>query len=200
MKEQIADFFNRHIVLEDDAVRIEPLEEKHFELLWPTAQNPNLWLFSSIIVENKKDFRRYFDTALEEKRLHKAYPFVYFDKTTNSFAGSTRYGNIDLNNKRLEIGWTWLNQQLHGTGFNRRCKFLLLQYGFETLQLNRIELKTSSLNLRSQKAMQNIGAVKEGILRRHSINEDGTIRDAVYFSFIQEEWAQTKEKYFSGLY
>ncbi|HMO60513.1 MAG TPA: GNAT family protein [Ferruginibacter sp.] len=200
MSTQPPAFFSSNIILENDRVRIEPLEEKHFEPLWLIAQNPNLWLFSSSVVQNKNHFRRYINTALTERDTFKSYPFVYTDKATGAYVGSTRYGNIDLANKRLEIGWTWLAQQLHATGFNRQCKFLLLCYGFETLHLNRIELKTSTLNIRSQKAMQHIGAVKEGILRRHSINEDGTIRDAVYFSFIKDEWPTTKAKYFSSLY
>ncbi|MBK6634766.1 MAG: GNAT family N-acetyltransferase [Chitinophagaceae bacterium] len=85
---------------------------------------------------------------------------------------------------------------LHGTGFNKHAKFLLLSFGFEQLQLNRIELKTSLLNLRSQKAMLKIGAVKEGVLRRHSINDDGTVRDTVYFQFYQEEWPEIKKSIF----
>ena len=113
--------------------------------------------------------------------------------------GSTRYANIDFPNKRLEIGWTWLDPSLHGTGFNKHCKYLLLSYGFDQLQLNRVELKTSHLNLRSQNAMRKIGAVQEGTLRRHSINEDGLVRDTMYFSFIAEEWPATKENIFKEL-
>ena len=131
-----------------------------------------------------------------EKQQKRSYPFTYYNKQTNQYAGSTRFGNIDLANKKLEIGWTWLHPDLHGTGFNKHAKFLLLSFGFEQLKLNRIELKTSLLNLRSQKAMLKIGAVKEGILRRHSINDDGTVRDTVYFSFIKEEWPEIKKGIF----
>ena len=103
---------------------------------------------------------------------------------------------MDLKNKKLEIGWTWLHPKLHATGFNKHCKFLLLSYCFEKLQLIRVELKTSSLNLRSQKAMLKIGAVKEGTLRKNFINEDGTIRDSVYFSFLDDEWPGIKKNIF----
>ncbi len=189
-------FFSTPLILEDDIVRIEPLEEKHFELLLPTALQPELWRFTIQKINSGQDFRFYFDTALKEKEEKKSYPFAYFNKQTQQYCGSTRYGNIDFKNKRLEIGWTWLNSSLHGTGFNRHCKFLLLSYGFDQLELNRIELKTSHLNLISQKAMRKIGAVHEGVFRNHVINEDGTIRHSHYFSFIKEEWPATKENFF----
>jgi len=189
-------FFEDNIVLEDDLVRLEPLEEKHYEHLWPVAMHKELWLYTGAKVNSEADFRRYFDTALSERKNKKSYPFAYFNKHTQQYAGCTRYANIDFPNKRLEIGWTWLHPQFHGTGFNKHCKFLLISYGFDQLQLNRVELKTSHLNLKSQKAMRKIGAVEEGRLRRHSINEDGLVRDTIYFSFIAEEWNSIKENIF----
>lgn len=192
-------FFDQHIILEDELVRLEPLEEKHFDHLMPVALHDQLWLYTGAKVYSEADYKRYFDTALTERNNKKSYPFAYFNKKTGTYVGCTRYANIDFPNKRLEIGWTWLDPALHGTGFNRHCKFLLLSYGFDHLQLNRVELKTSHLNLISQKAMRNIGAVQEGTLRRYSINEDGLVRDAVYFSFIAEEWQATKEKFFAEL-
>ncbi len=191
-----SNFFETPLVLEDSVVRIEPLEEKHFELLLPTALQTDLWRFTIQKINTPDDFRKYFDIALKERADKKSYPFAYFNKQTQQYCGSTRYGNIDFANKRLEIGWTWLNQSLHGKNFNRHCKFLLLSYGFEQLGLNRIELKTSHLNERSQKAMRKIGAVHEGVFRNHVINEDGSIRHSHYFSFIKEEWPQIKNTIF----
>jgi RimJ/RimL family protein N-acetyltransferase len=95
----------------------------------------------------------------------------------------------------MEIGWTWYAPSLQGSGINKACKSLLLNFGFDKLQLNRIELKTSQLNLKSQAAMLKIGAVKEGILRNHMITESGTVRNTVYFSFIKEEWPAVKNSY-----
>ncbi|MEI9959522.1 MAG: GNAT family protein [Ferruginibacter sp.] len=189
-------FFDEQIILQDELVRLEPLEEKHYELLLPVAMNKMLWEFTGAKVNSEADFKRYFDTALLEKKNKKSYPIAYYNKQTQQYVGCTRYGNIDFPNKRVEIGWTWLDPSLHGKGFNKHCKFLLLSYGFEKLELNRIELKTSHLNLRSQKAMRKIGAVQEGVLRRHSINEDGLVRDTMYFSFIAEEWPVIKETIF----
>ncbi len=187
-----SNFFNQHIILEDEFVRIEPLEEKHFELLLPIAMEKELWLFTIQQINSREDFRKYFDIALQERIQLKSYPFAYYNKKTQQYAGCTRYLNIDFGNLRLEIGSTWLHPTLHGKGFNKHCKFLLLSYGFEQLHLNRIELKTSHLNLKSQKAMLKIGAVKEGIFRNHIVNENGSIRHTHFFSFIKEEWPQIK--------
>ncbi len=189
-------FFDFDHVLENDWVRLEPLKATHFELLLPVAMNKALWEFTTAKIFTETDFKKYFDTAMEEKRLQKSYPFALFDKQQNQYAGCTRYGNIEFKHKKMEIGWTWIDPKLQGTGFNKHCKFLLLHFGFETLLLNRVELKTSSLNLKSQKAMLKIGAVKEGVLRRNIINDDGSIRDTVYFSFIKEEWPEIKERIF----
>ena len=189
-------FFDEHIILEDELVRLEPLEEKHYQHLLPVAMHKELWLYTGAKINAEADYRRYFDTALLERQQKKSYPFAYYNKQTQQYAGCTRYANIDFANKRLEIGWTWLDPGLHGSGFNKHCKFLLISYGFSQLQLNRVELKTSHLNLKSQKAMRKIGAVQEGTLRRHSINEDGLVRDTMYFSFIAEEWPEIKENIF----
>jgi len=190
-------FFDNELILEDELVRIEPLEEKHYDLLLPTALESTLWLYTAAKISSPETFRRYFDTALKEKQEKRSYPFAYYHKAQQRYVGSTRYANIEFPNKKLEIGWTWIHPSLQGTGFNKHCKFLLLRYGFETLGLNRIELKTSHLNLKSQKAMRKIGAVEEGTFRKHSINDDGTVRDTVYFSFINDDWPAIKNSIFS---
>lgn len=189
-------FFEHDHVLENERARLEPLTEIHFELLLPIARHTELWEFTGAKVRSDADFKRYFDTALAEKNAGNSYPFAIYDKLNNCYAGCTRYGNISFPNKRMEIGWTWYLPALQRTGINKACKFLLLSFGFETLGLNRIELKTSLLNLKSQGAMLKIGAVKEGVLRNHMINEDGLVRDTVYFSFISQEWPSIKETIF----
>jgi RimJ/RimL family protein N-acetyltransferase len=189
-------FFEQEHLLENERARLEPLTENHFELLLPIAMHTELWEFTGAKVHSKADFKRYFDTALAEKKAGSSYPFAIFDKLNNQYAGCTRYGNISFLNKRVEIGWTWYQPALQRSGINKASKFMLLSFGFETLGLNRIELKTSALNLKSQGAMLKIGAVKEGVLRSHMINEDGLVRDTVYFSFIAPEWRAVKESIF----
>ena len=189
-------FFEQDHTLENKRARLEPLTEKHFDLLLPIAMHTELWEFTSAKVRSEADFKRYFDTALAEKKAGRSYPFAIFDKQQNQYAGSTRYANISFPDKRLEIGWTWYHPALQRSGINKATKILLLNFGFEQLNLNRIELKTSLLNLKSQGAMLKIGAVKEGVLKRHGINEDGIVRDTVYFSFIKEEWPEIKSTIF----
>ena len=181
--------FNKHIVLENNRARLEPLQLHHLADLWPIAAQPSLWEFTSANIQTYSDFETYVNKALHEKKLGNCYPFAVYDKANNCFAGSTRYGNISLEHKRVEIGWTWYHPSLQRTGLNRACKSLLLQYGFEHLKLNRIELKTSLLNTRSQKAIGDLGATQEGILRQHMINDNGSVRDTVFFSILQSEWS-----------
>ncbi len=190
-------FTTREIILQNNRSLLEPLQEKHFPLLLPIAMEREIWEFTSADVKNEDDFRRYFNQALDERVAGNSYPFAIYDKEKGCYAGCTRYGNISLANKRVEIGWTWYKPSLQRTGINKATKILLLNYGFDVLGLNRIELKTSLLNIKSQGAMMKIGAVKEGILRRHMIAENGTVRDTVYFSFIKEDWPLTKQSIFS---
>ncbi len=189
--------FEQEFILENDRARLEPLSEDHFNFLLPIAMEKEIWEFASAVVENEMDFRRYFDQAISERNAGNSYPFAVYDKQAGRYAGCTRFGNISFPHKKAEIGWTWYQPSLQRTGINKSCKFLLLSFGFEKLDLNRIELKTSTLNRKSQGAMFKIGAVIEGILRRHMITENGTVRDTVYFSFIREEWSEIKKQVFS---
>ena len=190
------DFFRTEHPLENERARLEPLTASHFEKLLPVALNKELWEYTSVTVTDEADFRKYFDQALVEKKMQSAYPYAIYDKQAGQYAGSTRFGNIDLGHKRAEIGWTWYHPALQRTGINKNCKFLLLSYAFDVVDLNRVELKTSLTNFKSQGAMLKIGAVKEGVLRRHMVNANGTLRDSVYFSFIKEEWDDIKQEFF----
>ena len=118
-----ASVFDQESIREDDADRIEPLEEKHFELLLPVAIEEALWLFTVAKINSAETFRKYFDTALEEKRNKRSYAFAYFNKQTGQYAGSTRYGNIEFQHKKVEIGWPWIHPSLQGSGFNQHCKY-----------------------------------------------------------------------------
>ena len=133
-------FFEQEIILENERARLEPLIEKHFDLLLPIALHTELWQFTGAKVRKDADFKRYFDTALQEKKTNIAYPFAIFDKLNNCYAGSTRYANISFTNKRLEIGWTWYHPALQRSGINKACKSLLLNFGFDELDLNRIDV------------------------------------------------------------
>lgn len=190
-------FFHQEIILEDGRARLEPLTQKHFEPLKAIALgNPEIWEFTLANITDEKSFTHYFNTALKERENKMSYPFAMFDKKEKRYVGCTRYANISFKDKRLEIGWTWIDPLLQGSGINKHNKFLMLQYGFETLQLNRVELKTAGTNRKSQRAMEKIGAIREGVLRKHSINDVGIARDTVYYSFISDEWPAIKENIF----
>ena len=193
-------FFEQQIILEDDRARLEPLSEKHFDTLMAIAlSNNDIWKFTLANIVDEKSFTTYFNTALKERENKTSCPFAMFDKKDNRYVGCTRFANISFKDKRLEIGWTWIDPLLQGSGINKHNKFLMLQFAFETLNLNRVELKTAGTNLKSQRAMEKIGAVREGVLRKHSINDVGVTRDTVYYSFINDDWPFIKETIFKEL-
>src|SRR5699024_2902682 len=107
---------------------------------------------------------------------------------------STRFLNISIPNSNLEIGWTWLSPKVWRTSINTECKYLLLKHCFEMLGAIRVQLKTDSRNVRSQQAIERIGAVKEGVLRNHMVMSDGFLRHSVYYSVIDQEWSLVKDK------
>jgi RimJ/RimL family protein N-acetyltransferase len=113
--------------------------------------------------------------------------------------GSTSFGNIDLLHGRLEIGWTWLGRQFQGVGINREVKFLLLRFAFEALEIKRVEFKTDVLNQQSRRALKNIGATEEGVLRSHMIMPHNRRRDTIYYSILADEWPEVKANYFTGI-
>ncbi|MDL2343173.1 GNAT family protein [Deinococcus sp. MIMF12] len=121
-----------------------------------------------------------------------ALPFVV--EVGGEVAGSTRYGDIRTAHAGLEIGWTWLHPRWHGTGINRRMKLLLLAHAFGEMGMERVLLKTDILNLRSQRAIEGLGAVREGVLRSHLRRPDGTMRDTVMYSVIRAEWPEVRAR------
>jgi RimJ/RimL family protein N-acetyltransferase len=119
-------------------------------------------------------------------------PFVIIDKESQKIVGSTRFYDISVPNKGLEIGSTWLTPAMWRTSVNTECKYLLLKHCFETIGTIRVQFKTDSRNIRSQRAIERLGAVKEGVLRNHMILPDDYVRDSVYYSIIDREWPVVK--------
>ncbi len=190
------ELFSTDIVLENKRAVLKPLTMEYLDELSKVALDESLWEWGMSRLQKRSDLEAYIQKALKERSAGQSYPFVTFDKLKNRFAGSTRYGNISIENKRVEIGWTWIGKEFQGTGLNTACKFELLKFAFEKLKFNRVELKTDALNQQSRKAMEKIGAKFEGVMRAHQITSTGRIRDSAYYSFLASEWPEIKATIF----
>ena len=164
----------------------------HTDALAEVGLAPELWRWTLTLISTRDELRDYIATAVEERDAGKSLPFVVIEKATGKAIGSTRYGNIDMAHKRLEIGWTWYGTAYQRTGVNTETKLLLLTHAFETLGMRRVELKTNSMNAKSRAGIERIGAKHEGTFRKHGISWDGTNRDTVYYSIIDDEWPEAK--------
>lgn len=176
------------VTLTSPDVRLEPLMPVHAAALARVGLDPELWRWIPTQIGSVDEMRAYVATALEEQQRGVSLPFAIVDATSDEIIGSTRFGNIDVRNRRLEIGWTWLARSHQRTRANTAAKRLLLGHAFDALGANRVELKTDALNQKSRNAIGRIGATQEGILRQHVVCASGRVRDTVYFSILATEW------------
>jgi RimJ/RimL family protein N-acetyltransferase len=184
--------FDQDIILENEFVLLRPLQAKDIELLSHFAQNePSIWKYSLMQVQNENDLVKYIEQAVEARSQKKEYPFIVFDKKKQQFAGSTRFYDIQLQFQTLQLGYTWYGVEFQGTHINPNCKLLLLEYAFETLNMERVEFRADNRNARSIKAMKNLGCIEEGILRNHLPTIDGGRRDSIILSILKKEWEPT---------
>ena len=181
--------FIENIVLENDRVRLEPLGKNHVNELLPIAiKHPDLLQYSPSPFGTRELLEENISKAITSRIDEQRYPFAIFDKLNNRFVGSTSFGNISTKDKRLEIGWTWIDKESQGTGLNKYCKHLMLSHAFEKLIMQRVEFKTDNRNNQSKKAIEKIGGTFEGILRSHTLMLDGYRRDTAYYSILKNEW------------
>lgn len=183
----------RPITLEGKHVRLEPLSMDHLDGLYAVGTDEDLWLYTLTLIRNRGDMERYIESALQAQKEGSALPFAIMEKSSGRAMGSTRYGNIDRENKRVEIGWTWVARPWQRTAVNTECKYLLLEHAFERLGCMRVEFKTDSTNAPSRKALVRIGAKEEGTFRKHMVTSSGRIRHSVYYSIIDTEWPDVKK-------
>jgi len=176
------------VTLTSPVVRLEPLTLSHVDALARVGLDPELWRWIPNPITSADEMRAYVLTALDEQQRGLALPFAIVDAASAEVIGSTRYAAIDVRNRRLEIGWTWLARSHQRTRANTTAKRLLLGHAFDTLGANRVELKTDALNEKSRNAIARIGATQEGIFRQHVVCASGRIRDTVYFSILATEW------------
>lgn len=180
------------VTLQGKFARLEPLSLEHWDDLCRVGLEPKLWRWIPNQVATPEQMRAYIETALAEQESGASLPFAVIAMDSGRAIGSTRYGNINLPNRRAEIGWTWYAPTYQRTPVNTECKLLLLTHAFQQLGMIRVEFKTDVLNEKSRNALLRIGAVQEGIFRKHVICESGRVRDTVYFSILDAEWPEKK--------
>jgi RimJ/RimL family protein N-acetyltransferase len=180
------------VTLRGRTIRLEPLAMEHLDGLCAVGLEPSLWALTQSQIASREDMRTYVEEALAEQRAGVALPFATIEQATGTVVGSTRFGSVSHEHRRIEIGWTWIAPAWQRTGANTEAKYLMLRHAFETMGARRVELKTSALNSRSQDAMRRIGAIEEGTLRQHMIRPDGGSRDSVFFSILDSEWPVVK--------
>ncbi len=182
------------VTLHGRYVRLEPLTTQHFDRLWAIGQDAELWQWTPYHINTPDKMHAYIKAALDAQAIGTALPFVTIWQATNEIVGSTRFGNIDAANHRVEIGWTWIDRRWQRTPVNTEAKFLMLQHAFEMWHCIRVEIKTDQMNEKSQRAIERLGALREGTFRHHMIVEGGRLRNTVYYSIIDDEWPQVKAR------
>lgn len=181
--------FTEDYILDNNIVLLRPLEVNDYNHLLPFALNePEIWKYSLVPAAGAEAMKNYITHALAARESGKEYPFIIYDKRTNQYAGSTRFYDIQLINSSLQLGYTWYGKIFQRTGLNRHCKYLLLEFAFEKLNMKRVEFRADNNNERSIIAMENIGCTVEGVLRSNCCKADGTRRDSIVLSILENEW------------
>lgn len=182
--------FSAPLQLEDEFVILRSLQESDVvHLLEISRQEPETWHYSLVRANGQENLEKYIQLAIKARDNKTEFPFLVFDKKLGKYAGSTRFYDINFEFKTLQLGYTWYGKAFRGTGLNKHCKFLLLQYAFETLGMERVEFRADANNARSIAAMKSIGCQVEGILRNHMPTFDSQVRrDSIILSIVRTEW------------
>ena len=181
--------FVEPITLRDRGVRLEPLAPSHEEGLRLAAADGELWKLRVTSVPEPQDTRAYIETALATRDR---FAFAVVDEVTNAVLGSTSYHDILPAARRVEIGYTWYRQSVQRSHVNTTCKLLMMGHAFDTLGCNVVGWRTDNYNFASQKAIERLGAKKDGVIRGHALRRDGTIRDTVMYSMRAGEWPEAR--------
>ena len=182
------------ITLEGETIRLEPLSiEAHLADLQAAGSDPEIFRWFTSDHSDPDAMRAFVEEALEMQAEATAVPFATVHRESGTAIGSTRFGAIAPDHRRVEVGWTWLTPAHQQTAANTEAKYLMLRHAFEAWDCLRVELKTDARNEQSRRAIERIGATEEGILRKHMQTHQGT-RDTVYYSIIDEEWPAVKKE------
>ena len=181
--------FTSDYILENDKVLLRPLQLSDFQNLVHFSQKePELWQYSLQSAAGIDGLMLYLNNAIKGRSQNREYPFIVFDKLKQQYAGSTRFYDIQIANKTLQLGYTWYGKDFQGTSINKNAKYLLLQLAFEQLDVIRVEFRADNSNIKSIAAMKSIGCKVEGVLRSNMARTDGTRRDSIVLSILKNEW------------
>jgi RimJ/RimL family protein N-acetyltransferase len=177
------------LILEDSRALLRPLQMEDWGHLLSISENePENWEFGLENASGKDNLQEYIRNAIQAKSQNSGFPFIIFDKNSQTFAGSSRYYLMNATHRRLAIGYSWIGNNYKKTGLNTHVKYLMLSYAFEKLEMERVEFMADALNENSIRSIQALGAVYEGTLRSHALRPDGKRRDTSVFSIIKKEW------------
>ncbi len=182
------------VTLEGRLVRLEPLRRDHHEALCAVGLDPGIWRWTAGHVDDAEGMRAYIDRALQRQAEGTVLPFATVERASGRIVGATRFAHFEPEDRRVEIGWTWIARPWQRTGINVEAKYLMLRHAFEAFRLNRVELLTDVLNAASRMAIRGIGATEEGTLRRHMVTSRGRVRDTVVFSVVADEWPEVRAR------
>lgn len=182
--------FPQDTILEDEMVLLRPLQTTDVENLLDISLNePETWEYSLVRANGKENLENYIQIALNARENKTEFPFIVLDKKSGKYAGSTRFYDINLGFKTVQLGYTWYGKDFRGTGLNKHCKYLLLQFAFEKLGMERVEFRADNNNQRSIAAMKSIGCKVEGIMRSNMPTADSNLRrDSIVLSILKDEW------------
>jgi RimJ/RimL family protein N-acetyltransferase len=199
MESEYKKYFTEGFTLETARVILRLMKEDDYDTLEKLVHDADIWKWFNKDLAAPGELKKWMDTAFAERKAETRMPFVIIDQDTKEVCGCTSYGNISFFDKRLEIGWTWLGSDYIGVGVNRQAKFALISYAFETMKMERIEIKTDALNERSKAAILKVGFIPEGILRSHTQMHSDRRRDSAYFGLLKDEWKERKKSFFSDM-
>jgi N-acetyltransferase len=184
------------VTLNGSVVRLEPIRYEHADLFWDVANSTldDIFRWIPYLMQTREDFQLLVAKALQEQELGESVVFTTVESGSGRVVGSTRFMNIDRNNRRVEIGSTWIAPAWQRTAVNTEAKYLMLRHAFEVWGCFRVELKTDALNEKSRNAILRLGAKEEGTLRRHVVTWTGRVRDSVYFGILDSEWPEVKAR------
>ncbi len=181
--------FDEEIILENERVLLRPLAQSDGSLLAHfVEEEPDLWQYSLVAINNGTDLENYIQTAIEARVQKTSYAFIVFDKLLNEYVGCTRFYDMQLAYQTTQWGYTWYSKKCWGTKLNENCKHLLLEFAFDQMGFERVEFRADNNNKRSIAAMQKIGCTVEGVLKNHLPMPNGKRRDSIVLSILKEEW------------